>query len=266
MLPERPAQGHKGDGGKVLIIGGGTGFYGAGLLSALAATRCGAGYTHLMTDLSKFPWLKFPDFIVHEMKAFELKKFNPEEIVVGFGPGAGVNQKSGRILQILIKKYPRVILDADALTILAQKPCALPADWIVTPHEGELARLMQTSSKAIHADRLEWTKKAQERFGCVVLLKGAETIMAGPKQLTSIKAGTPALAKAGTGDVLLGMIAAFYAQGLSPLEAAVLGAYVHGQAARRWEKAKRDHLSLRPLDLIEILPQTLCKLRQGSSF
>lgn len=263
LLPKRTKSSNKTSGGKTLIVGGGTGLYGAGILSALAATRTGAGYTHLMTDLTKFSWIKFPDFLLHPIKISELK--NKEEFVIGIGPGLGINEKNKKLLNYLIKNnFKNVVVDADALTLIANYNIApLPASWILTPHEGELARLLKTKSSLIKKDRKTAIKDACAKFGCTILLKGSTTLIASPKsrQIRSVETGTPALSKAGTGDVLLGMIVALRAQGLESADACLVATYIHGRAAEEWEREGNDHLSLRPTDLIERLPKTILKIR-----
>lgn len=258
-LPKRAKSSHKGDGGRALIIGGGKGFYGAGLLAALAATRAGAGYTHLMCDLHGYPWLKFPDFIVHPLKMTELK--NKESYSIGIGPGLGVNSRGKSILISLKKKCETVTVDADGLTLLAESPVKLPSSWLMTPHEGELARLLKTTSKKVHANRLEYAIQAQEKFGCVLLLKGPETLIVDKDRYCLISPGTPALAKAGTGDVLLGIITAFRAQGLPPFEAAVCAAMVHGESSKLWLDEGHDHIGMRPTDLVERITRAILNLR-----
>lgn len=262
ILPVRTKHSNKTDAGKVLIVGGGKGLYGAGILSALAATRTGAGYTHLMTDLSKFPWVKFPDFILHPLALKELK--NKNSFVVAIGPGLGLQPQKKKYIQFLQRNnFEKVIIDADGLTLLAQMNVKLPQDWILTPHEGELARLLGVSSQTIKKNRAESLLKAQKKYGCIILLKGADTIVADSTgKIFQISEGTPALAKAGSGDVLLGLIAALRAQSISPLNSAIAGAFIHGFASQLWMKKKKDSLSLRPLDLIELLPEALYKLRK----
>ncbi|MEA9357652.1 NAD(P)H-hydrate dehydratase [Bacteriovorax sp. PP10] len=261
LIPKRSKLSSKIDGGKVLIVAGGAGLHGAGILSALAATRSGAGYTHLMTDLVKYPWVKFPDFILHKFSLTELKKNSKD--VIAMGPGLGTAESKKKLLRFLIKsKIEKVVLDADALTMLStMKVKQLPSTWILTPHEGELARLLGVTSTSVKKKRVEHLIMAQKKFGCVVLLKGAESLISDGKRIQKVSNGTVALAKAGTGDVLLGMIAAFYAQGLNQVEATVLGTFIHGQASADWMKKGNDHLSLRPMDLIEQIPKTIFKLR-----
>lgn len=261
LIPKRSKLSSKIDGGKVLIVAGGTGLHGAGILSAMAATRSGAGYTHLMTDLIKYPWGKFPDFILHKFSLSELKK--KSKFVIAIGPGLGTTESKKKLLRFLINsKTEKVILDADALTMLAtMKVRELPSTWILTPHEGELARLLGVTSALVKKKREEHLKMAQKKFGCIILLKGAESLIIDGHRIQKVSSGTVALAKAGTGDVLLGMIAAFYAQGLSPVEATVLGVFIHGQASADWMKNGNDHLGLRPMDLIEQIPKTILTLR-----
>jgi len=263
IIPKRNKTSNKTDGGSVLIIGGGSGLYGAGILSALAATRSGAGYTHLMSDIAKFPWIKFPDFILHPIKLALLK--DKENFSLAVGPGLGITLKNKKLLKTLIdKKYEHVILDADALTLLAQlKINKLPSLWVLTPHEGELARLLNVSAKEIKNNREGSILMAQKKFGCIVLLKGAETLITDSTQtIFIVKEGTPSLAKAGTGDVLLGIIAALIAQKIPPLQAAIAAAFIHGRGAQLWEKEKNDQLSMRPMDLIDRLPKALYQLRR----
>lgn len=259
FIPRRKRSTNKVTAGVAVIVGGGKGLYGAGIMAALASSRGGAGYNHLLTDLSQYPWLKYPDFIVHPLTLSSLKKFS--EVAVGFGPGLGVNSRGQKLLQWLIKNNSQVVVDADGLTLLSKKPVKLPPEWILTPHEGELARLMNTTSEEVKKNRENWVIRAQEKFGCIVLLKGSETLIVNQKLIVSVKTGTVALAKAGTGDVLTGLITALLAQNIPPFEAAVSGAYIHGLASQRWIKKHKDYLSMRPLDLIELLPETLYSLR-----
>ncbi len=264
LIPKRTRKSNKTDGGKVLIIGGGKGLFGAGVLSALAATRTGAGYTHLFTDLSKFSFLKFPDFIVHPLKLIELK--NKNDFAIGIGPGLGTKIAQLKIIKYLINnQFSNVTVDADALTLIAKyKIYPLPKTWILTPHEGELARLLNTKSSLFKNNRKKYLKSAVLKYQCTILLKGQETLIASPaiKKIITTKSGTVALSKAGTGDVLLGIITALKAQGLTSVEACYLGSIIHGTASKLWIKAGQDYLSMRPTDLIDLLPKAILKLRK----
>ncbi len=264
-LPERFKYSNKTDGGKVFVVGGGARFKGAGLLSALAATRAGAGYTHLMTDLARYPWTEFPDFILHKFQTRELGK--NADAVIAIGPGLGLGSDKEKLIRFLLnKKMTKVVLDADALTLLARmKIKKLPSSWILTPHEGELARLLGVSSQLVKKDREKYLEKAYLKYRCTILLKGSETLIAAEDKLYKFSMGPSALAKAGTGDVLLGIIAAMYAQKLGVFEAAVAGHLIHMEACKGWLKKGNDHLSLRPLDLIDQMPSAIKRLRRKPS-
>ena len=254
LIPKRKKHSNKTDFGSALIIGGARGLYGAGVLSALAATKSGAGYTHLMTDLSKFDFLRFPDFIVHPLKLSELKKM--KNYTIAIGPGLGKNKDKEAFLRFLLKnKIENVIVDADGLNLITQMDLhPLPSSWILTPHEGELARLLHTTSNKIKEHRKEMLIKAQKKYQCHIILKGARTLLIdADKKIFMTDVGTAALAKAGTGDVLLGILAAMRAQKLSPLHAMMVSTYIHGWCARLWEKEGHNSRSLRPMDIIERL-------------
>lgn len=261
-LPTRTSEMNKIHGGKLLVIAGSRGMYGAGILSALTATRSGAGYTYLMMDWNHKDLLKHPDILFLKPDTKIVKTFKASAYIVG--PGLGQAKKAQRILNIFIKdqKSP-VLLDADGLNILAKKKnVRLPSNWVLTPHEGELARLLHVSAANIRKYPSRYLLEAHKKYGCVILLKGATTYVTDGKKLFICKTGTPALAKAGTGDVLSGIIGGLLAQNLEPVFAAALGAYVHGLASDLFLRAGNDILSLRPLDLIDYLPKSLKMIRR----
>ena len=254
LLPTRKKTSNKTDAGSVLIIGGAKGLYGAGVLSAMAATRSGAGYTHLMSDLATFNFSKFPDFIVHPLKLSELKKM--KDFSIAIGPGLGKKEDKKKFLKFLYQnQIENVVVDADGLNLIAKMNLyPLPSSWILTPHEGEMARMLGTTSKVIKENRPDSLKKAFKKFKCHIILKGAETLMIDENEkLYVTNIGTPALAKAGTGDVLLGIIAALRAQKLSAKNAMIVATFIHGWCARLWQKEGNNQRSLRPIDLIERL-------------
>ena len=233
--------------------------FGAAVLAASAAARVGAGYVYLMTDTNNFIWKNHPDFILLPRSFRKFSDFSS----IAIGPGFGLGADSLRILRALLKAAPKkVIVDADALTLIAKHNISeLPSTWVLTPHEGELARLLKTSAQKIRANRKFFAIKAQKKFGCVILLKGAGTLIASGKKVAHVKAGNSALAKAGTGDVLSGLIAGLLAQGLSAEDAAFVAATIHGSAADQWIKRK-DHLSLMASDLLELIPKIILKFRK----
>lgn len=258
-LPQRNVRAHKATAGKALIIAGSQGMWGAAVLAAKACARCGAGYVYLQTANKKFPFQKNPDFLQYTPSLFHQMK------AIGLGPGFKDPKKIRTWIQKLKKENHPLVLDAEALNVLAKmKNPRLPAHWILTPHEGELSRLLNVSSKLIQQNRKDFAKLAQRKYGCWVLLKGHHTLVAGPEKIYEIQSGNAALAKAGTGDVLTGMIVAFLCQGLSSEKAACLAAYLHGRIADQWIKNKKDLLSLTASDLIDHLAQEIYKTRPKS--
>ena len=151
---------------------------------------------------------------------------------VALGPGLGRTDGTRELVRILLERLEvPVVLDADALWEL--EPFERAAPTILTPHAGELARLLGAEAREIDAHRLEAVRRAASRFGAVVLLKGADTLVAAPREGVLVAAyGEPSLATAGTGDLLTGVIAAFLAKGLEPRLAAAAGAVAHGLASR----------------------------------
>lgn len=234
---------------------------GAGILAAQGASRMGSGYV-ILAQKNITPSLENPDFLLCDLKKTPLQEIQFDAVLVG--PGFGVNDFTAAVIEDLKKrKVEKVVLDADALTVCAQKNLfPLLPTWIVTPHVGELSRCLKITAQEINDDRWGAIKKAQELFQCVVLLKGDGTLIANKNRIYKIATGNAALAKAGTGDVLAGMITALRAQGLSATRAALLGAYVHGATANLWKAHKKDLLSMRPVDVVESLPLVLSKLRQ----
>jgi NAD(P)H-hydrate epimerase len=260
-LPRRLKKQNKSHAGKSLIIAGSQGMWGAAVLAAKACARTGSGYTYILDSRRRFPSGKDPDFLTISSLSLTKKHFS----AIALGPGLNNGPQIIKTIQYLIQKsFPAVVLDAEALNALAKtkKKMILPKTWVLTPHEGELARLLKISSEKIRSDRLFWVKQAQKKFGCVVLLKGFHSLVADHKKVFQIMSGNPALAKAGTGDVLTGMVTAFLAQGLDTTKASCLAAYLHGKIADDWLKNKNDMISLMASDLVDQLPATIHRLRK----
>lgn len=256
-LPTRSYKDNKTRGGKCLIIAGSKGLYGSAILTSRAASRTGAGYTYL-TASGKFPISRHPDFL---LLTGHPKLANFQAIAIG--PGYKNIKKIKSYLQIMIKqKVKNAVLDAEALNVLSTTKIKLPKTWIVTPHEGELSRILKVSAQTIRNDRQKYIVAAQKKLGCIVLLKGYRTLVADDTSVWEVQSGNPALAKAGTGDVLTGMIVAFLSQGLSPISSAKLASYVHGLIADSWLKSKRDILSLMASDIVELIPKVLFQVRR----
>lgn len=206
-----------------------------------------------------------PDFLLCDLAKTDWKTLKFDAVLIG--PGFGVNELTAEILEELKhRNIQNVIVDADALTVCAQKNLfPLLPSWIVTPHAGELARCLGCTAAEIESDRLRAVERAYELFQCVVLLKGAGTLVKTAKSLYQVGSGNEALAKSGTGDVLAGMITALRAQKLSPARAALLGAYIHGATANRWKAQGKDLLSMMASDVVDMLPETISKIREKNT-
>lgn len=262
--PQRPNVSHKGTYGQLMIIGSSVQYLGAGLLAAKAAGRMGAGYIKLGTFGDIFPdFLKLPEVIYQN---FNQKPFQPKaDTAYVIGPGLGL-QEPGQILSLIKSlmqaEAPKVLLDADALNVLADaKIQRLPSSWILTPHPGELGRLLGESADSVNRDRVSAALRGSQKFGCILCLKGFRTVVSTGEQSVIILSGNSSLAKAGSGDVLSGMIGGLLAQGQNPLSATLLGSYLHGRLGDNWIRQGNDKSSLLPSDLIEMIPDGLQKLR-----
>ena len=263
LLPVRKKSQNKTHGGRTLIIAGQKGFFGAAVLAATASARVGSGYTTLMTALDQFPTHKFPDFLTLPLSPKISTNYN----AIAIGPGLGINIKTEKILLHLLKqKFENVVVDADALTVLSRtQVTTLPKSWILTPHTGELARLIDVSSQLIEKNRMKYAFMAQKKFGCHVLLKGHQTLILNSDVCVQITSGNSGLAKSGTGDVLTGMIAGFLSQNLSTIEAASLATFIHGTCSKKWVHQRRDSVSLMASDLLNLIPEVIFDLRNKKS-
>jgi NAD(P)H-hydrate epimerase len=269
-LPERPLDAHKGTFGTALVIAGSLNYTGAVLLAGEAAYRAGAGLVTLATpaplhaalagQLSEATWLLLPhDMGVIAESAAGVVRANLERVTaVLIGPGFGLEETSANFLSTLLTSgapagrrigfvragssgaesdaadLPPLVIDADGLKLLARIPDwfeRLPAPAVLTPHPGEMGVLTGLSTNEIQGDRLSVAKRFSQEWGHVVVLKGAFTVIAAPDgRAAIIPVATPALARAGTGDVLAGLIVGLRAQGVEAFPAAAAGAWIHAQA------------------------------------
>lgn len=261
FLPKISEQDNKSKRGRSLLFAGSKAYQGAGVLAAKAALRAGSGYvTVVQTELVSTA-LNNPDFIVRSL--FDENKFSCDAVLVG--PGFGVNKKTAEIIATLKKQnVKKVVLDADALTVCAQwQLFPLLPSWIITPHTGELARILNFSSEKIENNREAAVHAAIKLCQCTVLLKGHNTLVGRKNIIYQIRSGNSALAKSGTGDVLAGIITAFRAQGLGSASASLLGAYLHGACADLWVQQSHDPLSMMASDLLELLPLVMKSVRES---
>lgn len=236
-LPRRRRTAHKGDFGHVLVIGGEHGFVGAARMAAEAAARTGAGLVSVATRYEHAPLLNIgrPELMVHGIEEPQaLSPLLARASVVAVGPGIGRSAWAQGLLNRALESRLPLVLDADALNLLAAEPVRRE-NWILTPHPGEAARLLGCDSDEIQADRLQSARRLHERYGGVVVLKGAGSVILGqPGGLPEICSdGNPGMASGGMGDLLTGIIAAFCAQGFPPAEAASMGVALHAAAADR---------------------------------
>jgi NAD(P)H-hydrate epimerase len=235
-LPRLQLTSHKGNRGHVLIVGAGLiNYSGAVCLSGEAALRSGAGLVSIVSAVESMPLLTRAPA---ELMCYGFKK--PKEMAallekascIVVGPGLAQTAWSKKFFAAAIATNKPLVVDADGLYWLAKYP-RRKENWILTPHPGEAARLLDTSTASIQADRIGAAKKLREKFGGVVVLKGAGTIVIDEGDKICINAGGfPGLSTAGTGDVLSGLIGALVAQGLSLSDSACLGTSVHTNAAQ----------------------------------
>ena len=233
LVPRKQEQDNKYSAGSVLIVGGAPGLTGAVCLAAEAAFRADAGYVAVAVPEASLPIVETK--LLEPVKLTWAAAFEAagKAGAVAVGPGLGRTDEAKAIVgRILSELEQPVVLDANALHELE------PGGWrppvVLTPHAGELGRLIGESSDWVSAHRLEAVRRAADRFGCVCLLKGADTIVAAPGARTLVcPIDAPALATAGTGDVLTGVLAAYLAKGLEPRLAAAAAAMATAEAARR---------------------------------
>ena len=236
-LPRRARDAHKGSSGRVLVIGGGPGMPGAVRLAGIAALRAGAGLVTVAAAAENIAAVTAatPELIYLPVSSVtNLDQALAAASVVAIGPGLGTGDWSTRLwAQVLRARRPLVVVDADALNLLALDPVKLPADWVITPHPGEAARLLGTDTAAVQADRLGAVRALHAKYGAVSVLKGAGTLVASggaTPQVFVCDRGNPGMATAGMGDVLTGVIAGLRAQMADSAQAARVAVLVHALA------------------------------------
>ena len=239
LLPRRRNT-HKGESGHVLCIGGDDGSGGAIALCAEAALRTGAGLVSVATRPAHVAALlaRRPEAMVRAVESTDdLVPLLERARVIALGPGMGQGEWGQALFQHALRSGKPRVMDADALNLLATSPQVLE-DTILTPHPGEAARLLDCTTDDVQRDRFAAAQAIAQRHACVVVLKGAGTIVAAPDETPRvIDAGNPGMAVGGMGDVLTGVIAALRAQGLSAFDAASSGALLHALAgdAAAWD-------------------------------
>lgn len=256
-LRPRARNSHKGSFGSVAVIGGAPGMAGAALLAGRAALKLGAGRV----------FVGLLERLAIDVAQPELMLREPDEAlaragVLAVGPGLGQSVQGGELLARAIDSSLPLVLDADALNLLAQSPMLFrrltgraavsPAPTFATPHPAEAARLLGNEVAAVQADRVAAALALAKRLNAFVALKGCGTVVAAPNGRWFINAnGNPGLASAGSGDVLTGMLAALLAQGLPPLEALLAAVHLHGAAADACVAQGRGPVGLSAGELVE---------------
>ncbi len=236
-IKPRKADAHKGEFGHVSLVGGNVGYGGAISLAGQAAARTGAGLTSVCTLPEHVPSIlaRFPEIMaVGVVSGQELEPYLVRPTVLVIGPGLGAGAWAEQMFQKSLATELPTVVDAEALTVLAEGKVLKQANrtnWVLTPHPGEAARLLNCSTEAIQRDRFTAARNIQRTYGGVVVLKGAGTVVADKSNVYLANVGNPGLASGGTGDVLSGVIGGLIAQGLSLIDAAKLGVCVHGEAA-----------------------------------
>lgn len=239
LLPPRSADAHKGNFGHVLVIGGDHGYGGAVIMAAEAAARSGAGLVSVATRPEHIPAIltRSPEIIARGVASGqELELLLSRATVLVVGPGLGRSPWSEQLLQVAAKSGLPMVVDADALNIIAEGR-VLP-DWpshancIYTPHPTEAGRLLGSTNVIVNQNRFDAIAQLQQKLGGTVILKGAGSLVLGESGVTGVvTSGNPGMATGGMGDVLSGILGALIAQGLAVEDAAQLGAVLHASAA-----------------------------------
>ncbi len=278
LLEDRKKDTHKGTYGRLGIIGGSRGMTGSVYLSSQAALRTGSGlvYSLVPESLETIMSIKLVEaivkpiydrgsgFFVRESLGRILKEIKKLDLIA-LGPGMGVDKERVELVGEIIRKTNiPILIDADGLNCISKDLKILEeikAPIIITPHPGEMARLLNLDISEIQAKREYYARFFSEKYKLVTVLKGHESLVVSPDgQVYKNKTGNPGMSTAGTGDVLTGMITSFLGQGLSPFDAGKLGVYVHGLAG----DIARDELgeySIIARDLIKYIPQAIKSLK-----
>ncbi len=292
LLPARPWDGHKGTFGHLLVLAGSEGKTGAAALACRGGLRAGAGLVTLgvAQSLNDIMEVKITEAMTLPLpqaegaRALGRQALEPIEAfargcaALALGPGLGTHPETRELVRTLVQRLDRpMVVDADGINALAGDPPGLPltkktkktknlgaaGPRILTPHPGELARLLGCSTQEVQSRRLALARETAGQYGVVLVLKGAQTLVAAPDGRLSLNpTGNPALASGGTGDVLTGLIGGFLAQGLSAWDAARLGVYLHGLSAD-WFAARHGPRGLVAGDLLSLFPEVLGQFARG---
>jgi NAD(P)H-hydrate epimerase len=279
MLPKRRPDTHKGTYGHLTVIAGSRGKGGAAALSSISALRAGAGLVTLAlpeclnvsfeVGIPEVMTLPLPDTregTIDKSSYKILLKFLDGKSAVLIGPGITTNPSTSSLIKNIIKEVScPLLIDADGINIIADNMDLLKdksSPIAVTPHPGEMARMLNSTSKEIQGNRIESSRKLSVEYGIYVILKGARTIVTTPEGDVYINpTGNPGMATAGTGDVLSGIIAGFISQGLSVRDSSILGVYLHGLAGDI-AAGELSQTALIASDLLKTFPEAIKRVER----
>ena len=268
ILPDRQVDSHKGNYGKILLLCGSRGYTGAAALAAMGALRSGAGLVYLAVPESIYAIeaCKLTEAIVLPLPDEggklalaalpEIRRLLPKMDAVLIGCGLGQSEGTRAVLETVLREFSGpVVVDADGINLLAKHMDILRerhASTILTPHAGEFVRIGGDNK----ADRVSETLRFAMKYGCILLLKGHETVISDGKETYVNQTGNPGMAVGGSGDVLSGIIVSLLGQGIAPLEAAAVGAWLHGAAGDLCAEELGQYGML-PTDMLSFLPRLL---------
>lgn len=274
----RKLSSHKGNFGHLLVIAGSPGMTGAASLTALSALRAGAGLVTLgipedlnpilevkLTEVMTLPLPQNEEKIISPQALEKIKKFSQKCKAIAIGPGLSFGEEIRELVKMIILQLDiPLVLDADGINVLAGELSLLSkyrASLIITPHPGEMSRLLGVSTKEVQRDRIKSALTLARETGAIAVLKGARTVIADKKGNSWINpTGNPGMASGGCGDVLTGIISGLLVQGFSSLEAAKAGVYLHGYAADLTVQ-KKEKVSLIASDILETIPEAIRRIR-----
>ncbi len=277
LIPRIAEPAHKYSAGALLVVAGSRKMAGAAVMSVRGAQRAGCGIVFLTTPRGSAAALdlKLTEALVYGMPENAEGHMVPEALerileqaeratALVVGPAIGTGDGSRSLVEGILREVEApVLLDADAISNLAETKALAEreAPTVITPHAGELGRLMDQGAKEVSARRLHFARRASEEHGCCVLLKGSDTLVVEKERAAVNSTGSVALATAGTGDVLSGVIGALLSRGLDVYDAARAGAWIHGRAAELWlEDTGWPAESLIATDLLPYLPRAVAEL------
>lgn len=262
MLPVHSKFTHKYERGGVLLVGGSKGMAGSIVLSAEASLRSGAGLVHALVDeeVVVIGTTKMPEVMFHTNAHTKLHEVEAKVKAIGIGPGLGRESSKVKVLKDVLSLDKNIVLDADAIRIAAEEGLDVRG-CVLTPHEGEFKALV--GSWESEMDKLQKLRNYCTDNDCVVVLKGAHTLVCDGSVIYVNPIGDPAMATAGSGDVLLGVISSLLAQRCSKVEAAICGVYTHAFAAVRYLNEKQS-TTLISSDIARYLGSAMKDLKQDT--